>query len=96
KVGSTLPPEELCESGPYRFVRHPFYSSYIMAIAAFLPQSSLLFSIPILLIIVTMYAFAAIQEERLIITSIHGNAYGQLRERTGMFLPRVSRDRDSD
>lgn len=88
---AAAPPESLVLSGPYEFVRHPFYVSYVAALAA-----GAAFCGPLVMWLVPvwmagLYGLAAVQEERLILRSSLGPAYAQYRRRVGMFVPRVSR-----
>lgn len=81
-------PEAVCESGPYRFVRHPIYLSYMLAFGAVLialPHwiSALQFAIN-----VTLFAYAAVTDERTLAGSALAADYARYRERAGMFWPR--------
>ena len=76
-------------SGSYRFVRHPFYTSYLIAFlaGAFLAANPLLLvSIPWL---GTFYYFAANEEEQSFRDSPFADEYGRYRATTGMLLPKL-------
>ena len=80
-------PDELVERGPYRFVRHPLYASYVLAfIAAFV---ALPHWITALLVVanIALFAHAARTDERRIAESPLAEEYAEYRERVGMFFP---------
>ncbi|MEX1198099.1 MAG: isoprenylcysteine carboxylmethyltransferase family protein [Pseudohongiellaceae bacterium] len=76
-------------TGPFGWVRHPFYTSYILVWLT----SSLLFRSPILWItliyLVTFYFLSARREERIILESDQGKSYRLYQNKVGMFLPRI-------
>jgi len=83
-------PSFLLLQGPYRYVRHPFYLSYLMywvgtAIAF---NGALSWVIPVALIAV--YLQAANREEEKFAHSELATAYETYRSKAGMFLPRLS------
>ena len=84
----------LVTSGPYRWVRHPFYVSLALCVAAnslatanwfILASGALLF---ILIVIRTR------KEEELLLARF-GDAYRRYMERTGRFLPQIGRGKVS-
>jgi protein-S-isoprenylcysteine O-methyltransferase Ste14 len=87
---------QLVSDGPYRYVRHPVYTS-MMAIAV---GSSLAFRSYLLLgvtalTIVTHLWWAAAEEKLLSSPEGLGDAYRTYASRTGRFLPGVRRTRRS-
>lgn len=82
-------PAALVVDGPYRYVRHPFYTSYPLAWTA----GCLATANPWLLLTVVwmsgFYYAAARGEEAAILGSEHADVYRAYRKRTGMFLPKV-------
>ena len=80
-------PRHLVSSGPYRWVRHPFYSAYLLAWAG----SAVATLQPLMLVplapMTAIYIAAAKIEERKFETSVLATAYACYRTRTGMFLP---------
>ena len=81
-------PEELCERGPYRYVRHPVYASYLLAFLAAAialphPLTAAIFVVNVLLL-----NHAVRDEERAIAASPLAAGYADYRERAGMFWPR--------
>jgi len=81
-------PDELCEVGPYRYVRHPLYSSYILAFASVLAAFPTLPFLAIFLANVALFTHAALSDERSIAESDLAAGYASYKARTGMFLPR--------
>ena len=82
-------PEFLLEEGPYRLVRHPFYTAYLLywlggAIAAREPLLLLA-----LAVMAAGFAWAALREEGKFAASSLGGAYRAYQARTGMFMPRL-------
>jgi protein-S-isoprenylcysteine O-methyltransferase Ste14 len=82
-------PVSLVTSGPYRYVRHPFYTSYLifwtgLAIGTWAP-----WSVPVLLLMVGLYTVAASSEESKFARTHMSADYAAYRARTGMFLPRI-------
>jgi protein-S-isoprenylcysteine O-methyltransferase Ste14 len=83
-------PEELCESGPYRLIRHPLYLAYLIAyLAAFvaLPHWITLLSLGANLMLFTI---AARSDEASIATSALAADYAGYRKRAGLFWPKFS------
>lgn len=83
-------------TGPFRFVRHPFYLSYVLAWIG----NSLLFNSLILWItlfyLMTFYFLSAKKEEKVILKSVYSKEYEQYIQEVGMFLPRVIKWMPSD
>jgi len=81
-------PEALCQSGPYRYVRHPIYLAYMLAFlaaAVALPHWS---TAVLLAANIALFAYAAITDERAIAGSAIAADYASYRDRAGMFWPR--------
>ncbi len=80
-------PEEIVTDGPYRLVRHPFYTAFLAAlVAAVLAAPS-----PVTLVCL-LWGFAALfltarREERRLLGSALGATYETYMRRTGRFLP---------
>lgn len=81
-------------TGPFRLVRHPFYTSYILAWVS----SSLLFNSMILwitlLYLLTFYFLSARKEEKVIMKSVYSIEYRKYIHDVGMFLPRIKNGRN--
>ena len=84
-------PDRLITDGPYRWVRHPFCSGYLLgALAAPIAVDDwrlALIALPLVIVTVA----AAVREERVWLSSVHAEQYRSYRRRTGMFLPFVGR-----
>ena len=84
-------PQHLVQWGPYRRIRHPFYSAYLLAWlggAAVSEQPLLLLTAALM---GGLYVRAARAEEEKFARSPLAPAYAVYRARTGMFLPSVIR-----
>jgi protein-S-isoprenylcysteine O-methyltransferase Ste14 len=82
-------PSFLLNHGPYQYVRHPFYLSYLLFwIGTAIASPGLLpWLAPIVMLLV--YWNAAAREERKFASSNLSTAYQHYRARAGMFLPRL-------
>lgn len=80
-------PDSLVTEGPYRYVRHPFYSSYILFwIGWGIASWSVWALVPVVGIIV-IYVVAARDEEAKFARTELSAAYAAYRQRTGLFWP---------
>ena len=84
-------PEFVIQSGPYRFIRHPFYTAYILfwtgfAVAA--PHPAVAAGCAAILV---AYFLLARREERGLLAGPLGAAYRRYAATTGRFLPRLQR-----
>jgi protein-S-isoprenylcysteine O-methyltransferase Ste14 len=84
-------PEELCERGPYRFIRHPLYLSYLLAYVAALIALPHWSTTLLVLANAVLWTMAARSDERRIADSSLADSYAAYRQRAGMFLPRLRR-----
>lgn len=81
------PPERLLLHGPYRYIRHPFYVSYILFWAGVLIASPSIFTLIAFVVMFALYVKAARFEESEIMRSSLSAEYATYLHRTGMFLP---------
>jgi len=81
-------PRTLVRDGPYRLVRHPFYTSYIIFWSAWALAIWSIWALPPLVVIVSIYVIAARGEERKFSRTTMADAYVDYRARTGFFWPR--------
>jgi len=83
-------PGAVCEEGPYRYVRHPFYLSYMVAFVAV----AVGFPSPIVsgvsLLNIGLFVYLALDDERVLLVSSLGATYVAYRGRVGMFVPRIT------
>jgi protein-S-isoprenylcysteine O-methyltransferase Ste14 len=86
----TQVPEELCEAGPYRFVRHPIYLAYLLMFLAALVALPHWMTAVSFLGNVALFTYAARDDEANIATSKIAADYAQYRRRVGMFWPKLS------
>jgi len=81
-------PEHLLASGPYRFVRHPFYAAYIFFwLAGLIATLQWWLFISVVAMTVLYFRAARMEENKFAITRLNAE-YLSYRERTGMFLPK--------
>jgi protein-S-isoprenylcysteine O-methyltransferase Ste14 len=77
--------------GPYKYVRHPFYTSLTLAeLAAFLSFPSLLTAVGLVYALLA-FSLTARREERRLLQSAFGSEYRAYMEVTGRLLPGIGR-----
>jgi protein-S-isoprenylcysteine O-methyltransferase Ste14 len=81
-------PVSLVTAGPYRYVRHPFYTSYLTFWTGFALGTWSAWAIPVLLVIAALYTVAARGEEAKFAATDMAGDYAAYRARTGMFWPK--------
>jgi protein-S-isoprenylcysteine O-methyltransferase Ste14 len=84
-------PESLTTAGPYRLIRHPIYSSYLLAWCSGVVVAAQPWLLLTVVCMAIFYLRAASQEEKTILGSALGTPYRDYRLRTGMFLPNLVR-----
>lgn len=86
-------PLHLNQTGPYKFIRHPFYTSYTLCWLGCLCSSwnhpFILILVVILAGIILLYINAAHQEELKFINSPLRAAYKNYQKQTGQFFPNL-------
>jgi len=88
-VYSKLPEERpLLQCGPYRYIRHPIYLSFLLTSVGFLLLAANIVMLPLLLAL-TAIKYPKPEEEKLI--RLYGDAYREYRNRTGRFFPKLRR-----
>jgi protein-S-isoprenylcysteine O-methyltransferase Ste14 len=80
-------PESLCERGPYQFVRHPFYLSYITAFLGVVVAFPSLLAAAVSAANIALFVYMAFDDERVLLRSALAANYEVYRRRAGMFLP---------
>jgi len=76
---------DMVEGGPYRYVRHPMYTSVLGMMAGILVSTPTWSELLLFLILVSVLAAKARREEKL--WCAHYPGYISYRSKTGMFLP---------
>ena len=79
-------PQSLITKGPYKYIRHPFYTSYMLAWLAGIIASESIYSL-ISLSLIPIYILAAINEELNFERNNFSLQYLKYKKNTGMFLP---------
>ena len=83
-------PKFLVKDGPYRFVRHPFYVSYVLFwLGSSLAANSLILWL-LFMVLAAAYVTAALLEEMKFKKSSFADDYALYVRRTGFFFPRIS------
>jgi protein-S-isoprenylcysteine O-methyltransferase Ste14 len=83
-------PRGLVQQGPYRYVRHPFYVSYIIFFSGLALATWALIALVPFIVLVVLYVLAARMEERLFAGTEMAGAYEAYRQQTGFFFPKLS------
>jgi len=84
-------PKHLVQRGPYRFVRHPFYTAYILAYLAAVVATANPWLWLVTVSMAAIYVHAAHVEEAKFTDSNLRSSYARYRTETGMFVPRLLR-----
>lgn len=85
-------PEHLVCEGPYRRIRHPFYTAYLLSwLVTPVATAEPLMLLPFAVMAVIYTAAARVEERKFEATGL-GQAYGRYRGVAGMFWPRVRVD----
>lgn len=94
-------PSHLVTWGPYRMIRHPFYTAYLMAWTAGYLGTGRLWLLPTLAGMIIVYFTAALKEEDKFASSRLAEQYRTYQQCTGRFLPNpaawwIRRRKESD
>jgi protein-S-isoprenylcysteine O-methyltransferase Ste14 len=81
-------PGAVCDAGPYRYVRHPFYLSYMLAFVAVAVAFPSLVVAGVCVFNIGLFVYMAVDDERVLFASPLGADYKSYKTRVGMFLPR--------
>jgi len=81
-------PAAVCDEGPYKFVRHPFYLSYMVAFLGAAAAFPSLVTAAMSAIGIALFVYMAFDDERVLLRSALAEDYESYRQRVGMFLPR--------
>jgi protein-S-isoprenylcysteine O-methyltransferase Ste14 len=86
-------PPSVCDAGPYRYVRHPFYLSYIVAFVGVGAAFPSLVVSGVCLVNVGLFVYMAFDDERVLLGSAIVADYQAYRGRVGMLVPRLASKR---
>ncbi len=86
-IDSSDAPQHLVEHGPYRFIRHPFYTSYLLTWTAGAVACTQWWLLATVAIMLAIYIKAAFFEEGKFSNTPLAGAYAEYRAHTGLFLP---------
>jgi protein-S-isoprenylcysteine O-methyltransferase Ste14 len=84
-------PHAVCDAGPYRYVRHPFYLSYMVAFVAVTVAFPSFIVGSVCLLNMGLFVYMALDDERVLLGSPLGADYRAFRGRVGMFVPSFNR-----
>ena len=82
-------PAHIFRSGPYAYIRHPFYTSYLLFWLGCAIATSSLTLLLVLLSLAIIYTIAALGEERNFSRSSIRDEYEAFRKSTGLFWPKL-------
>lgn len=82
-------PIKLIQEGLYKYIRHPFYSAYILCYLSIAISFFSISSFIMALIMLFIYRDAALFEENKFFDSSLNDEYVQYRKKTGMFFPKI-------
>lgn len=88
-IGQPDEPKRLVQHGPYRHIRHPFYTSYMIAWTAGWVTSGNAWLLVSVACMGVAYVRGVRQEEAKFARSALACAYAAYRRRAGMFLPKL-------
>jgi protein-S-isoprenylcysteine O-methyltransferase Ste14 len=77
--------------GPYKYARHPFYTSYLLVYLGIVMSLSVWPLQLLCVFLIIYYVFAARQEEACFLKGPLAEQYLAYQSRTGMFLPRLNK-----
>lgn len=86
---TNVQPAGIVTCGPYKFVRHPFYTSYLIAWAAGALATLNPWLITTFVLMSTIYVSAARKEEKALMNGVLSAEYVRYRSLTGMLFPRL-------
>jgi protein-S-isoprenylcysteine O-methyltransferase Ste14 len=84
-------PEHLQARGPYKYIRHPFYTSYILSYVGGAMVSQLGWTLLLVLVPALIYTHASMYEEAKFMQSGLNTHYNAYKRQAGRFWPRLSR-----
>ncbi|NEO43953.1 MAG: isoprenylcysteine carboxylmethyltransferase family protein [Moorea sp. SIO4A3] len=82
-------PNHIITTGPYQFIRNPFYTSYLLCVLAAVFVTNQLWLLITVVVMFVPYYQVARQEEAKFLASSFAADYKMYKENTGMFLPKL-------
>lgn len=82
-------PAHVVRDGPYRYIRHPFYASYLLFWIAGVFASQGWWLLLSIIVMGTLYAIAIRQEENELLQGPFSESYGEYITQTGCLLPKL-------
>lgn len=82
-------PQTLLKAGPYRHVRHPFYTSYIVFWAGWALATWSVYSVVSLAVMIVLYILAARREEEKFAQTPMAADYEAYKQQAGLFWPKL-------
>jgi protein-S-isoprenylcysteine O-methyltransferase Ste14 len=82
-------PRVLIEAGPYRYIRHPFYTAYTLGFVAAPVALLSVWLLPTAMFMFIVYRESALMEEQKFADSELEAQYREYTRRTGRFFPRL-------
>ncbi|OSC41574.1 methyltransferase family protein [Mycobacterium decipiens] len=86
-------PRHIVTAGAYRRIRHPFYTSFLLAFAGAVVFFPYWTTIALAIYVGVVLNVTAASEERKLVGSAYGAEYAQYLARTGRFVPRLRKPR---
>ena len=88
-INSRDVPQFVCREGPYRWIRHPFYASYLLCLTSVTVLFPNVVSMAGLAVAFVGFNDSAAFEEKKFESSPVAEEYAAHKQRTGRFLPRL-------
>lgn len=86
-IFSQKTPQALVKEGPYRYIRHPFYASYVTVYLGLIILNYNWIVSLLSLVLILDYFFAAKSEEKKFLNSPFAEEYNAYKAKTKMFFP---------
>lgn len=83
-------PEHLVTQGPYKKIRHPFYTAYLLNYAGAAIAIFQLWALIVFISLYLLYRYAAFLEENKFDTSRLQQDYREYQKSTGLFIPKIN------
>jgi protein-S-isoprenylcysteine O-methyltransferase Ste14 len=83
-------PPAVCDAGPYRYVRHPFYVSYMVAFVGVAVAFPSVIVTGVCVFNIGLFVYMALDDEKALLASPVAADYQAYRRQVGMFVPRFA------